>query len=81
MTNKRARRATVGLPGAFLRRKQRGFPDADGWLAVMPARMAEAEASVVYVIHFLRSNPDDISLAENTSHWSMLTAAVRAWFV
>jgi len=43
--------ATVCPPGTFLRRKQRGFTDADGWLAVMPARMAETEVAVVYVIH------------------------------
>lgn len=43
--------ATVCPPGTFLRRKQRGFTDADGWLAVMPARMAETEVAVVYLIH------------------------------
>jgi hypothetical protein len=44
--------ATVGPSGTFLCRKLRGFTDADGWFAVMPARMAETEAAVVYVIHF-----------------------------
>ena len=52
-------------PGTFLRRKQRGFTDADGWLAVMPARMAETEVAVVYVIHFLRCFPVHVNLTES----------------
>jgi hypothetical protein len=49
--DKQERTATVCPPGTFLCRKEHGFPNADGWLAVMPARMAETEVAVVYVIH------------------------------
>jgi len=49
--DKREPTPTVCLSGTFLRRKQLGFTDADSWLAVMPARMAETEVAVVYVIH------------------------------